>query len=292
MKNNNKLATYTYDFFQNYLPQSGLSINTILGYHNTIKSLFSYTANQKKKAIAKLQIADLSPNMVTDFLDYLEKERNNSIQSRNSYLSYIRGFFNYVAKVNEDLSIFRQCDRIVEIPFKRATQNSMMDCLEIEEKKAIVNAINRKTKDGYRDYTLFMFMYNTGVRVEEVVNLPVKALKLKKPFEVKILGKGGKERLCPLWPETAKLLCSLIKRRKLTHDADVPIFVNHIDQPLTPYDIRYLLNKYVSIASKKCSSLKQKRIYPHSTKCNYARTLTNMDMNTMLAWLGQKSSEI
>ena len=291
MKNNNKLATYTYDFFQNYLPQSGLSISTILGHHNTIKLLFSYAANQKKKSIAKLQIADLSPNMVINFLDYLEKERNISIQSRNSYLTYIRGFFNYLARVNEDPLIFRQCDRIVEIPFKRATQNSMMDCLEIKEKNAIVNAINRRTKDGYRDYTLFMFMYNTGARVEEVVNLPVKALKLKRPFEVKVVGKGGKERQCPLWPETVKLLRSLIKRRKLNHQADVPIFVNQRGQSFTPYHIRYLLNKYVSIASKKCPSLKQKRIYPHSAKCNYARTLTNVDMNTMLAWLGQKTSE-
>ena len=292
---NNKLVTYFRDFLEKYLRfEKGSSHDTILNYRGAIKLLFSYVANQKKKSITGLNITDFRPNMVINFLDYLEKERNNSIQSRNSRLTCIRGFFNYLARVNEDPSISHRCYRIAEIPFKPTTQNPVMDYLEIKEMKAILEAIDRRTKSGCRDYALLSFMYNTGARVGEVVNLRVKALKLKKPFAVKILGeKEGKERQCPLRPETVEALRSLIYRRELNPQADVPIFVTHRGQPLGRTHIRYLLNKYVNIASEKCPSLKQKRIYPNTIRHRYALALmqANVDTNTIATWLGHKSPE-
>ena len=219
----NDLARYVPGFLQDYLIlQKGFSRHTILSYRDTIKLLLTYVSSRKNKPVNSLILSDLGPNMVIDFLNHLEKERGNSSQTRNVRLSCLHSLFRYMA--SHDPLIFDHCQRIIGIPFKQ-TQESSVDYLELEEIKAILAAVDRSSKDGYRDYTLLFFMYETGARVKEVINLNVKALQLERPFHVRFLGKGAKERLCPLWPETVNLLRSLLKQRGVGPKADVPIFL-------------------------------------------------------------------
>jgi site-specific recombinase XerD len=165
--------------------------------------------------------------------------------------------------------------------------------LEGDEIKAILQAVNRSTSDGCRYYTLFYFMYNTGARVAEVIDLPARALQLERPFQVRILGKGAKERLCPLWQDTAELLRTLLKQRGLDTHADDPVFINHRGRPLTRHGIRYLLNKYVLLAAKDCPTLRRKHIHPHSIRHTTAMHLlqSGVDINTIRAWLGHTNLE-
>jgi len=201
--------------------------------------------------------------MMIHFLEHLEQERGNSKQTRNIRLSCLHSLFRYVAHC-EPL-ILEQCRRVLAIPFKR-TASPAIDYLEREEMKAILEAVDRRSPDDYRDYTLFSFMYNTGARVGEVINLSVRALQLERPFQVRFRGKGGEERLCPLWPETVKLLNSLLKQRGVDSKSDVPVFVNHRGQRLTRYGVRYLLGKYVQIAARNCPPLEHKHIHPHTIR--------------------------
>jgi site-specific recombinase XerD len=158
--NNNKLADYIHAFLQDYVTlQKGYSTHTIMSYRDTIKLLLVFTATDKKKSVADLTLADLTQNMVVDFLDHLEKQRKNTVQTRNIRLSCIHSFFDYIA--NQAPLLLNHCQGILAIPFKRAAV-STAEYLEPEEMKAIFAAVDRGTPDGYRDYTLLFFMYNTG----------------------------------------------------------------------------------------------------------------------------------
>lgn len=284
--NSNDLARNIHDFLQGYLTlQKGLSLHTILSYRDTIKLLLNYVSSQKKKSVSNLTLSDLGPSMVVDFLEHLEKERGNSRQTRNVRLACLHSLFRYLA--SNDPLIFDQCQRILAIPFKR-TQRSTIDYLELEEIKAIFAAVDRTSLDGCRDYTLLFFMYETGARVEEVVSLPVRALQLQQPCQVRFLGKGAKERLCPLWPETVKLLRCFLKQKGVDPKADVPVFLNHRGERLTRHGVRYLLTKYVQIAVRNCPSLKEKCVHPHTLRHSTAMHMlqSGVDINTIRAWLG------
>ena len=291
MDNNNNVSTYIHNFYQGHLKLNGSSQNTIWSYRDTIKLLFKFSAAKNKKSADDLNFDDLNPDMIVDFLDHLEKERNNAIQTRNNRLSCIHSFFRYV--YSHDPLVFNKCYRILTIPFKRTVKKSTIKYLEVDEMKAIFYAIDCRRLNGYRDYTLFMFMCNTGARVQEVISLPPKNVRLEKPFEVKLQGKGEKERICPLWPETARLLHLLIKQRKLIAQSDDSIFVNQKGNPFTRHGIRYLLNKYVKVAAKSCPSLKQKCIHPHTLRhsCAHALLKAGVDINTVRAWLGHVNIE-
>lgn len=286
MKSNNDLSRYIHSFLQDYMVlQKGLSRHTILSYRDAIKLLLTFTATNKKKSVTGLTLSDLSPTMVIDFLDYLEKERGNSRQTRNNRLTCLHSLFRYIA--NHDPLIFNHCQRILAIPLKR-TKSSTIEYLEREEVKAILEVIDSTTVDGYRDYIFFSILYETGARVQEVISLPARAFQLERPFQVRFIGKGAKERLTPLWSQTAKLLRSFLKQRGISPKADDLVFVNHRGEQLTRQGIRYLLRKYVQIATKNCPSLKHKRIHPHALRhaCACHLLESGVDINTVRAWLG------
>ncbi len=278
MKPNN-LATHISNFLQDYLTlQKGFNRHTILSYRDTIKLFLNFVAAHEGKSISRLTLTDLTPTMVTYFLDHLEKERNNSIQTRNIRLACLHSFCRYL--IYHEPLLFDQCQRTLAVPFKRM-KSAPVEYLEREEIKAILQAVDRATADGHRDYTLLSFMYNTGARVQEVIHLSTSALQLERPFQVHFLGKGSKERLCPLWPETVKLLRCLLNQRGIDPRADALVFVNHRGQGLTRYGVRYLLNKYADV------------IHPHTIRHTTATHLlrSGVDINTIRAWLGHTRLE-
>lgn len=286
MKGNN-LTWHIHSFLQDYLTiQKGLSRHTILSYRDTIKLFLKFSAGHMKISVTDLTLSDLSPTMVVRFLDHLEKRRGNSRQTRNNRLACLHTLFRYIA--NNDPLTFDQCHRILAIPFKRTRRSTIPEYLEREEIKAILEAVDRTTIDGYRDYTLLSFMYNTGARVQEVISLPARALQLERPFQVRFMGKGGKERICPLWSDTIKLLRSFLKKRGVDPKAVALVFPNHRGGQLTRQGVRYLLSKYVQIAARNCPSLEQKRIHPHTMRHTCAMHLleSDVDINTIRAWLG------
>ena len=102
-----------------------------------------------------------------------------------------------------------RCQRICDIPLKR-TEHTTIEYLEDEEVCAILESVDPNSPNGLRDYALLLFLYNTGARVQEAVDLERTDLRLEPPFQVKLTGKGRKERLCPLWPETVSALETVI----------------------------------------------------------------------------------
>ncbi|MEE9282057.1 MAG: tyrosine-type recombinase/integrase, partial [Myxococcota bacterium] len=145
--------------------------------------------------------------------------------------------------------------------------------------------------DGRRDYALLATMFNTGARVQEILDLRPCDLQLTRPFQVRLVGKGRRERLCPLWPQTAELLRSLLSESGMDPRSTEPLFRNHRGEPLTRFGVRYILAKYCDRARESTPTLDAKRLHPHSMRHSTAVHLlkAGVDLTTISHWLGHAS---
>jgi integrase/recombinase XerD len=155
----------------------------------------------------------------------------------------------------------------------------------------IIEAVDRSRTEGRRDYILLTLMFNTGARVQEVLDLKTDDLQLSRPFSVCIRRKGRKERICPIWPETAQLLREHTEGRGLDLREKVTIFTNRLGQPLTRFGVRYILTKHLQQAARLRPSLAGKRLHPHSMRHSTAIHLlkSGVDLSTIANWLGHAS---
>ncbi len=176
------------------------------------------------------------------------------------------------------------------MPSKRARPRPV-EYLEYGELQAVLAAIDRGKADGRRDYALVATMFNTGARVQEVLDLRPCDLQLVKPFQARLLGKGRKERLCPLWPQTAAVLQAFLAERGVDPRARDPLFRNHRGAPLTRFGVRYLLFKYWGRAQATPPTLGPKRLHPHSLRHSTAVPVLHagVDLATIRHWLGRAS---
>src|SRR5438477_2449187 len=209
----NALGTVLRDYFTDHLPcLRGTSPHTIHSYRDSFVLLLRFLSARRNRPVAELDLADLDPPGILAFLSYLERERKNGVATRNVRLAAIHALFRFVASRNPEHLDLAQ--RVLGIPFKRAPQRAI-DYLEYEEIDSILKAIDRTNPRGTRDYALLATMFNTGARVQEIADLRASDLQLTKPFQVRLFGKGRKERYCPMWPQTASVLRTFCKERNL-----------------------------------------------------------------------------
>ncbi len=288
MNNADVLASAIRRFLGDYLPhQRAFSAHTIRSYRDSLKLLLHFAAGPKRR-VADLTVADLMPVKIIAFLDHLEQHRGNDSATRNVRLSAIHSFFDYLgAEWPEHLD---QARRVLAITFKRTTHRTI-DYLEAEELRTILEQIDRRTVWGRRDYVLLALMFNTGARVQEVVALQTTDLRLTAPHSVKFFGKGRRERICPLWPETARLLQQHLGDAGLDPEIPQALFRNHRGTPLTRFGARLILQRHVKRASAVLPALKRKRIHPHSLRHGTAVHLlkSGVDLSTIAHWLGHTS---
>lgn len=285
----NALARALKAFFTDYIPRlRGLSPHTLHSYRDTLVLLLRFLASSKGIEPARLDLGDILPGDVIHFLSHLESTRHNKTSTRNVRLAAIHAFFHHVAAQFPDR--LEQAQRILSIPFKRA-ETQPVDYLEYEEIRAVLESVDRATPDGRRDYALLATMFNTGARVQEIIDLRVSDCQLIKPFQVRLSGKGRKVRICPLWPQTAEILRSLCAERGLPHQAGTPLFLNHRGDPLTRFGVRYILARQCERAQATCPSLAHKRLHPHSMRHSTAIYLlkSGVDLVTISHWLGHTS---
>ncbi len=274
-------------FFHDWLVQQrNVSHHTVLSYRDSWRLFLRFVAAQKKKSVAKLGMNDLTAVEVLAFLNDIEQVRKSSVGTRNCRLSALHGFFSFVAD-REPLAA-AQCAAVLGIPTKRTTVPQIRD-LDEEEIGAILAQPNRSKFEGQRDHVLFAVLYNTGARIQEALDLTPQMLRLESPFHVRLLGKGRKERICPLWPETVELLKALLRKRP--RGKDEPIFVNRYGNPLKASGVRFKLKQYAAAAAQKVPSLRSKRVSPHRFRHATAVSLVTaeVDVTVIRSWLGHES---
>lgn len=285
----NALARALRDFFADHLPRlRGVSPHTVRSYRDSLALLLRFVAERRRRPVARLDLDDLEPEAVVAFLQHLEDDRHNSVSTRNVRLAALHAFVRYLAARHPER--LEPCQRILGIPFKRA-RSRPIEYLEYEEIQAVLSAVDRTTGDGRRDYALLATMFNTGARVQEILDLRPCDLQLTRPLQLRLVGKGRKERLCPLWPETAELLRSLLRESGRDPGSTEPLFRNHRGEPLTRFGVRYLLAKYCDRARAISPTLAGKRLHPHSMRHSTAVHLlkAGVDLTTISHWLGHAS---
>lgn len=251
-------------FFEEYLPaQRGISIHTLRSYRDAVVLWLQFAARDAQRSLESLGAVDLTAERVERFLDYLETERGNGISTRNARLAALHTFARHLgAKHPEQLG---RVQSVLNIPFKRGAHQLPIEYPESGDIQALMSNIDRRPPAGQRDYALFALMFNTGARVQEVLNLRVRDLRLDPPEQVRLHGKGDKIRLCPLWPRTARLLRDLIHAQipDGPHVAAEPLFRNRSGGPLTRFGVRYLLRKHLP---EYRSATQGRRIHPHALR--------------------------
>jgi len=267
-----------------------MSPHTVCSYRDAVTLLLRFLAARHDRDVVKLDFKDLSPDDIIAFLHHLEVDRGNATPTRNARLAAIHAFVRFAAAHHpEHLEL---CQRILAVPFKRARAR-LVEYLEAREIAAILDAPDRRTIDGRRDHALLLALFNTGARVQEILDVRPSDLQLVRPFQVRLRGKGRKDRICPLWPRTVKILRELFAEQGIDTASTQQMFRNRRGEPLTRFGVRYLLRKYTNEATSIETTLAAKRVHPHVIRHTTAVHLlqAGVDLVTISHWLGHASVE-
>jgi integrase/recombinase XerD len=283
------LASTLRAFFSEHLPTiRGASPHTIRSYRDSVALLLRFVATQTGRPVADLDVADLTVEHIVAFLHHLEQQRGATATTRNVRLAALHSFVRFMA--TRDPAHLDPAQRILAIPFKRARPRPIA-YLEYDELSAVLASVDRSTRGGRRDYALLAMMFNTGARVQEILDLRASDLQLTKPYQLRLVGKGRKVRWCPLWPQTAQVLRAWCAERRLDLRSDAPVFINQRGLPLTRFGVRFLLAKHFRRAREAMPNLATKRLHPHCLRHSTAVHLlkAGVDLPTIAHWLGHAS---
>lgn len=287
----NNVATPVRRFFEERLTaERALSRHTILAYRDALRLFLTFAAAQGRKSCVDLNIEELTPALVRRFLDHLEKDRGNTVRSRNARLAALHAFFRYLATL--DPRWMFQSRGVLEIPFKRYAAR-VLDYLEKEEVTHVFRNLDPRARHALRDLAMLRMLYNTGARAEELVSLDINQVRFTGPRSVLIHGKGSKERTCPLWPETIRAVKSYLAERGANPGDHAPLFLNAKGNRLSRFGLRYIVAHRVQAATATCRTLLTRKVGPHTFRHTTAMHLLQRgtDLNMIRSWLGHSSIE-
>ena len=285
MRRSDPLFHLVETFFRGYLHGTrGASRHTVLAYRDGIRLFLSFVADACSRQVVDVRLDDLTVDRVIGFLDHLETTRRNGIATRNLRLTAIRTFFRHL--VREDPARGAQYQRVLSLPLKRKTI-PVITYLEPEEVKVLLRQPDRRKQSGARDHALLLFLYNTGARIGEALAVQRADLQLARPSQVRLHGKGRKDRVCPLWQETASALRRLIEESSST----AHVFLSARGVSLSRDGAAYLLDKYFERAARELPILKRKHITPHVMRhsCAVALLQAGVDLTVIRDYLGHES---
>ena len=272
MKKTNEFPRILSSFLLTELPAiRNQSSNTVTSYRDTYIRLLLYMQDVAHISASKVKIEDLSAERITEFLNWLETERGNSISTRNQRLAAICSLFQYI-QIQAPEYMF-QCQQVLAIPFKKS-EKPHIEYLNETEMKVLLAMPDTTTRKGRRDQTLLSLLYDSGARVQELADLCVGDLRLDVPAQVKLTGKGKKTRSVPLMDKTCLLLKQYLKEQRLEKPSgyEHPLFFNSRKEKLTRQGIAYILKKYADDCGIK-------KISPHQLRHAKSMHLTEADVN-------------
>jgi site-specific recombinase XerD len=278
------IAAYVTAFLRDRLPKErACSQHTCDTYAYALKLLFEYASSRFGVPPSSLTIEQLDAPLVLEFLSHLESERGNSPSTRNARLAAIKSLMRFLG--HRVPVLLEQVHSILAIPTKR-TDQKVVAYLRMTEVEALLNAPSPETWAGLRDRAMLHLCFSAGLRVTELVTLPLSAVTLHAEPAVRVMGKGRRERCLPLWKQAAQDLRAWVKRRGTLPASE--LFVNARSGPMTRSGFEYILDKHVRAAISKCPSLGEKTITPHVLRHTCAMTILQAtgDVRKVSLWLG------
>jgi site-specific recombinase XerD len=287
------LAPHLTAFFREYLPGTrACSAHTCDAYAYSFQLLLCFAADRRSTSPSALSLEQLDAPLVLAFLEHIETIRGNSARTRNARLAAIKAFVHFIEY--RVPSAVEQVRCIHSIPFKK-TDEALVDYLNRQELQALLDAPDPTTRAGTRDRAMLHVCFAAGLRVSELVCLRLDDLQTHPQTSIRIRGKGRRERILPLWKETAKVLRAWTAVRYET--TAVELFLNAQGEPMTRYGFEYILAKHIKTAATICPSIASKRVSPHVLRhtCAMHTLQATHDVRKVSLWLGHasvKSTEV
>lgn len=271
-------------FLREHLPrEKGASPNTCAAYATTFRLLFQYASDRLGVRPSRLHVEQLDVPLIVGFLEHLEVHRKNNPASRNARLAAIKSFMRYVEyRLPSALALARQ---VHAIPAKRH-DDSLIKHLPLHDIQAIINAPRLDTRLGVRDRAMLHVCFAGGLRVSELVGLPLSNVTLASESSIWVCGKGRKERCLPLWKETARDVRAWLAVRGSVQAPE--LFVNANGSAMTRAGFEYVLDKHVRSAAGARPSLAGRTVTPHQLRHSCAVMLlqATRDIRKVSLWLG------
>jgi site-specific recombinase XerD len=273
-------------FLERLIAQRNASPQTVAAYRDSFRLLVHFAQQHLGKAPERLVLPDIDAPLVLAFLDHLERERHNTIRSRNARLAAIRSFLHFAAF--KDPAALPMIQRVLAIPMKRFDK-PLLGFLSQAEIQAILDAPPGDRWTGQRDRVMFATLYNTGARVSELTGIRVTDVVLDGSGSVRLRGKGRKDRSIPLWRTTATQLRQWLAR--IDSRPDRPLFPSVAGGRLTRPAVTARLRLAVQRAAAQCPSLTNRRIAPHCVRHSTAMHMlqAGVDITVIALWLGHES---
>lgn len=281
------LAAHVSGFLREHMPrQRNASHHTIASYADSLMLLVCYTADNLRVRPCTITLEQLTAELIFGFLDHLEADRKNSVSTRNVRLAAIKSFLRYLEyRLPSCLDLARQ---VHAIPMK-AHGHSVVHYLDREEIKALLGAPDPSTPSGLRDRAMLHLVYAAGLRVSELVGVMLEDLGHPDLNTVRIMGKGRKERVLPLWKETTAVIQDWLNARPEV--ADRHLFLNARGQAMSRHGFTHRLALHARTAEMAAPSLADKRIHPHVLRhsCAIRMLEATGDIRKVSLWLGHAS---
>jgi integrase/recombinase XerD len=274
-------------FLREHLPKERrASPHTCEAYAHSFSILVGFAARRLGVRPYRLEVEQLDAPLILAFLEHIETNRGNSARTRNARLAAINSFFRFLEYRLP--SCLDQATRIHAIPMKK-TDETLVGYLTRDELQALLDAPDPRTLSGIRDRAMLHLAFAAGLRVSELVGLRLDQLDLPTPSSIRVLGKGRRERVLPLWKETATALKAWLTRRPPTGDPS--LFLNAMGQAMTRSGFEYILDKHVVTAARTQPSIGNKRVTPHVLRhtCAMHTLQATRDVRKVSLWLGHAS---
>lgn len=281
-------ATLVQAYFTEYLTQQrALSPQTIAVYRDGFVLFLNFAEVRLGKSPETIALADITPELIIAFLDHLERQRHNSVRSRNARLAALRSFLKFAG--HRDVASLRVIERALGVPVKRF-ERPMFGYLSREEMLAVIGTPNESWL-SQRDHVLFLLMYNTGARVSEIIGVKVGDVVLDDSAAcVHLHGKGRKQRSVPLWHSTVKAVRAWL-RFNHQFEATSTLLPSHDGNTMTRSNVTKRLMLAVRTASEQHPRLVQQHVSPHTIRHTTAMHLlqSGVDISVIALWLGHES---
>lgn len=270
-------------FFAHLHTTQQVSLHTITSYRDTLKLLLHFIAKEQRLSIDRITFEAFCPETILAFLEHLQKERHNTARTRNARLAAIRTFIRFCLSELAPHFI-DQAQRILAIPCKR-TDRPLLGFLSRPEVEALLAAPDLSSWTGRRDHLLFSFLYNTGARISEALQITTNDLQNR---VVLLHGKGRKQRQVPLWNQTWRELQQWCRDNHIGPSG--PIFGNREGKSLSRREAARRLVLSLQKASATCPSLRNRKITLHSWRHTCAMHLlqAGVAIEVIALWLGHE----
>lgn len=262
-----------------YLPgERGASSNTILSYKYSFQLFVAFMLEEKNIDAEKLELKSITKNVVVEYLDWLQNNRNCGNRTRNVRLAAVHSFFKYLQYQNPEN--LHESQRILSIRVKTERKETI-GYLALDGIKLLLEGPDTSTQRGRRDLALLSLLYDSGARVQEIIDLVPSMIKLNPPCTVKLIGKGNKARIVPLIQAQVKFMKTYISENKLLepYANRYPLFYNSRKEKLTRAGVNHILLKYVNMARDKNHELIPDKISCHSLRHSKAMHLLQSGVN-------------